>query len=171
MVLEKLKRGKVFLLQVPQVSYYENVLSVVKQISGQYGSLCYVTMNKSAPSLRDDFKEKAINLKAFTFIDSISGDVTSPDKNTVYVSSPSNLFRISLAITNVVQEKKTEVLFFDSLSTLLAYNSSNLVIQFAQAMINKVRGENVAGIFFVPQMNDSPLIKDLSMFVDGVESL
>ncbi|MBI4154247.1 hypothetical protein HY501_02845 [Candidatus Woesearchaeota archaeon] len=171
MVLEKLKRGRAILLQVPQDAYYENVLDIVSRLSGQFGSFCYVTVNKSALSLRNDFKERELDLKRFTFIDSISGDISSADKNTVYVSSPSNLFRISLAITNALQDKKVEILLFDSLSTLLAYNSSNLVVQFAQAMINKVRSEDVAGLFLMPKMEESSLLKDLSMFVDAVESL
>src|SRR3989338_7597355 len=169
MALEKLKKGRVFLLELPQESYANSVSNVLKQLLERFNAICYITTNKSATVLKRDFSENSFDLRRFTIIDAISGDIPTDDKRVLYVSSPSNLFRLSLTITNVLQQNETDVFIFDSLFTLLSYNSRNLVVQFAQAMINKMQNETVAGIFMVPQSKGNELVKDLSMFVDAID--
>ena len=165
-------RDQIIVLVIPNEKYSKLIIDVAKFFGDEYKSLCYVSLNKLYDSLTNILKKNNINQDRILFIDGITKSANPNLKeadNCIYVDSSSALTEISIIIHNVLETGKFESFLFDSLSTLLIYNSSDAVCKFVHNLINKIKSSNTTAIFTALDGDTkSDLLKDISMFVDNV---
>lgn len=163
-------RNWVIIVDVAVEDHLDAVLEVVKTILRQQDAkLLYVTVNKPAIAIRSTLKDKKINEGDVYFIDCVGAGSTRREERTIYVE-PTNLTGISLAINEMLQSIEGEkVVMFDSLSTLLIYNSSESVAKFSHFIMAKIRNYRVRGVFLASE-KDTPaeLYSTLLQFADKV---
>lgn len=134
-----------------------------------------MNLNELYKTLIQHLKNMNLDVRKFFFIDAIS--LTSDKTNTkhdncIFVSNPNSLIELSLAITQGLNTEKPDLLIFDSLSTLLIYEKESTVTKFIHALIGKIKAAGIDAYFTALEgdsQNES--IKDLSMFVDNVNTL
>ncbi len=110
-------------------------------------------------------------MKKFGFIDAITKLVMKPEsvKNCVFVSATNALTEASIVVKKVCESQQPDMLIFDSLSSLLAYEKGHVLIKFIHSLVEFLRVHRIRITFIALKEDiDSPLIKDLSMFVDKI---
>ncbi|MDP6671293.1 MAG: hypothetical protein QGI60_05790, partial [archaeon] len=93
----------------------------MKKLSGK--NVCYVTLNKTAESLKELFKKNGVNVDNVVFIDAISKtfkQVPDQTEGCYFIRSPGALTDLSIRIHKLL-EHGFEYLVFDSLTNLLVY--------------------------------------------------
>jgi archaellum biogenesis ATPase FlaH len=163
--------NQIVVLVLPDKDYIERVISVVSDLEKTPKKMCYVSLNRPYRSLQSTFKQAGIDSDGIFFIDAITATATAPEKspNCVFVSSPGALTELSVTISNVMESGPYNLIFFDSLSTLLVYESDNTIAKFVHFLMAKVRVTGKNAIFTcLKQDADSMLVKDINMFADKV---
>ena len=169
--LDEIKESQILVLVIPDKQYSERILGVIKELSSTYNSICYVSLNRPYRSLKKNFEDSGIDINKFFFIDAITktAEIPAPDDRCEFISSPSALTELSLAISNNLEHKKFDYILFDSLSTLLVYESDTVVTQFVHFLMAKIRVVGCKAIFTcLKQDLDSMLLKDINMFADRI---
>jgi hypothetical protein len=156
--------GQISVVIVSNSKYSSGLQKTISSVSGK--KICYVSLNKPYITIAETVK---LNPKNVTFIDCVSGGVAKPKGyNVIFVSSPKALTDLSIDI--VENMKKSEVIIFDALSTLLVYNDAATVIKFVHSIVSKIRTTKTKIIFMtLREDTNTDMMKDLSMFVDKVE--
>ena len=163
-MLSKAASAQISVVVVSNSKYSSGLQKVISGVSGK--KICYVSLNKPYTTIADTVK---LNLKNVIFIDCVSGGVTKPKGySVIFVSSPKALTDLSIDI--VENMKKSDVIIFDALSTLLVYNDSATVIKFVHSIVSKIRMTKTKVIFMtLKEDTDTDMMKDLSMFVDKID--
>ena len=137
---------------------------------GSSGS--YVTINRPYLNVLDILKSRNIDASKLHFIDCITkklGGKIPNVKNCKFVSSPSHLTELSIALHNYFtgSTEKDRFLHLDSLSTLCIHNNSKDVIKFIHYVTGKMRVFGLKGVIIsLREETDSQLISELSVFCD-----
>lgn len=157
---------------IPNEIYIKNITTIAKQLSDSYSKVCYVSLNKLYQPLIRSLQATQVDTKKFYFIDGITKTaVADPGNvpNCLFVSGPDKITELGIAIQKTVNQQKSEVLLFDSLSTLLVYKNVQVVKQFVHSIVGQVSVANcVAAFTCLEGKTENDLIKDLSMFVDNI---
>lgn len=168
-IKKKLDGKHVLLIKISSKNYTKTTIEIAKQLSEE--SLCYVTTNKTYNALEESFKKKGVNTENVFFVDTITGSIknTPEDKENVsFISSPSALTEISLAISKFLKKDFT-YLVFDSITNLLTYHRRVTVEKFMSNTINRVNQYNTRAAFYVLKTTEQEeLISKCSTFVDEV---
>lgn len=133
-----------------------------------------VTINKPAKALANHLKDRNIDLSNFYIIDCVSKavGVQNEVKNCLYVNSPSNLTQLNISIKKQFEKlknKEKSFLIFDSLSTLLIYNSTGSVLKFINFLTSRMKGLNIGGVFItVEEGLDKNFVSQIIQFCDAV---
>lgn len=171
-IKRELTENRILLVIVPSESYNDTILETMKDLSGK--ETCYVTLNKTSEALKETFAKKKIRTENLLFIDAISKTIKetpATGESCYYVSSPSAMTEISIII-NKVLETKFQYIIFDSLTSLLVYESKAPVAKFVSTLTNKIRGTKTRAIFFALAVKEqSALINEAGMFADKVIDL
>jgi CBS domain-containing protein len=170
-IAKEIEENQVIVLVLPEGTYSENIIPLVKDISKLEINTVYVSLSKSYSTLLDIFKKNEIQIDRFFFIDVISGAVEKMNRaeNCVYVSNPSALTELSIKIDEVLNTKKFKNLIFDSPCTLIVYNKEEEVIKFMYALIRKVKTAERTAIFTCLEDDmKTNLAKNLGMFIDKI---
>lgn len=134
----------------------------------------YVTLNKPFETMKAVLEKGSVDTRMIIFIDAVSktsGGKTKKTKNCLFIGNPENLSDISIAMDQAVRALpgKEKFLFFDSLSTLLLYNSVSTVAKFIHFLAGKMRTWKVKGIIIsLERKADKELIEELSQVCDVV---
>lgn len=135
-----------------------------------------ITITRTVSSLKNTLETKGISTEHLHFIDCISRVTGSSIEceNCEFVSHPSNLTDISIALTNSLNKmgEGKKFLIVDSWSSLLIYNDQKKVLGFSNFIINKLRTKNINGFLITLQTKDNEeFVNSLSIFCDKVISL
>lgn len=159
-------------LVIPNEIYTKKIGDIAKQLADSYSNICYVSLNKLYMPLTKSMKAANADVSKFFFIDGITMTaIADPGNvpNCTFVSGPDKLTELGIAIQKTVNEKKNEILLFDSLSTLLVYKDVQIVKQFVHSIVGQVSATGCVAIFTCLEGNtENDLIKDLSMFIDSI---
>ncbi|MCK5107694.1 MAG: hypothetical protein KAQ83_03125 [Nanoarchaeota archaeon] len=171
-LLKKIGASSIIVVIIPNEKYNQYITEIAKEVSKAYDATCYVSLNKLYSALLRNMKSSKVNDKKFFFIDGITKSVQpTPDEfdNCVYVTSSAALTELSLGLSSALSTNHFNCLLFDSLSTLLIYNKSDVVTQFVHDQMGKVMNANCVAIFTCLEGDTkSDLIKNLGMFVDQI---
>ena len=94
-------------------------------------------------------KNNKINNDKLLIIDCVSkqsGNKNISHKCIPTTNGPQSLTEISLVINDLINKTKSDIVIFDSLSTLLIYNNLETTQKFLQYIINRVHNDNITGI-------------------------
>ncbi len=155
-------------------NYFKATTELIKKLVNEKKFVgVYVSLNKPAETVINAFELKGIDLNSLIFIDGVTINNNS-DKNIIFVNSPKNLTDLAIALTQSVNGIKSEqkFVFFDSISTLLIYNSAPKTVKFAHFLASKIRDWRVKGIILsLEKESNSETISQLKMFSDNVIEL
>jgi hypothetical protein len=175
--LEKLPQPYTVLVLTQPSTHFQTYLSLIEYLTKRekMRGVC-VTITRTAASLIKLLKERDIDTDGIYFIDCISKISGSAEEceNCLYVSHPSNLTDISLAVTNGLNKLGDGKKFFivDSWSSLLIYNDNKKVLGFSNFIINKLRAKETNGLMVTLQAKtDEEFANSLSVFCDKVITL
>lgn len=173
MDLSYVKKGSINVLIIPNEQYSVKMGEISGYFSNTFAATCYVSLNKLLNTLTKNLEDARVDTGKFLFIDGITKSASpklEEQSNVIYVQSAAALTQLSLTINKALSTGKFDGLLFDSLSTLLVYNKSEVVVKFVRDLINKIKQKNVATVFTALEGDtDSALLKDISMYVDKVE--
>jgi len=163
----------VALAKVAASSYAEANLSIIRYMANtQKIPGVYVTLNKPYATLISEFKREGIDSDLIIFIDAItktSGGKIEKQNDCLFIGSPENLSDISLSMDQAVRAvpSDTKFIFFDSLNTLLLYNSPGTVAKFIHFLSGKMRIWKVKGIIVsLEKESNRELVDELTQFCD-----
>ncbi len=165
-IIKELETNDIVLVLISGEEYTHKTVQVMRELAQLGKKVCYVTLNKPYETLLKEIDDGSNANDNLHFIDCVGQRDAKNEKNCTYISSPNELSKIDLAISNVLKEQKTQLLFFDSLATLLAYEDGATIVKFAHSIITELRMRNVKGIFVNPEGKNAPMAIDLDMFVD-----
>lgn len=171
-----LDKKKVGLLVTSSDRYHDVNREIMEFVIGESDIPgIYVTVNRSAVSIREDLNEKGISTDNVLFVDTIARHTgeyeEKDDDNIIYLDSPKNLTDISIVISQAMEQlgEQQKFIFFDTLSTLTVYNDENEVNNFAHHITGRLRSEDVPGILLLlREMANESLIAQLTQFCDTV---
>lgn len=171
-LMKRIGSASVVVVIIPNEKYNQYIIDIAQELGLPYNAICYVSLNKLYNALSRGMDAHDINKKKFFFIDGITRSVTpEPPEfdNCVYITSSSALTELSLSISQAISTNVFQCMLFDSLSTLLIYNKSEVVTQFVHDQMGKVMGANCVAVFTCLEGDTkSDLIKNLGMFVDDI---
>lgn len=163
--------SQIMVLVMPEERYVERLVGVVKDILSLGESVCYVSLNRPYTSLLSVFESEGIDASKIHFIDAITRTAKIPEECSEcdFVSSPGALTELSVSVSNAIEGGEYKFIIFDSLSTLLVYESDTTIAKFVHFLMAKVRVAGCSALFTcLKQDYDSVLIKDINMFADKV---
>ncbi len=164
---QTIKGNKILLFVVSNKNYIKNINEIAYGVSNVSRSIVYVTLNKPYKVLVESFEKKGINAKKMAFIDCASGSIQKPkDYDVLFVSSPEALTELSITI-NETMKKSTNIIIFDSVSTLLVYKEPSIVVKFIHSMISKIRAADKKCVMIsLSEDANKTVLKDIGMFID-----
>jgi len=177
---EKIKDLKeyVAIATVDAKNYQKTNLGIIKHlVEGKNVPGVYVTLNKPFATIEKILKKEKIDTRLIIFIDALTktsgGEIEKTDR-CLFIGAPDNLSDISIAMDQAVRAlpSKEKFVFFDSLSTLLMYNSIATVAKFIHFLAGKMRAWGVKGIIVsLRKEKDKELMDELMQFCDVILNL
>ena len=157
---------------LPKLTYSSIILALLRIISEQNESICYVSANKPEKTFTRILEVNDIDRKKFLIIDCAGvgdrGRQPGDGAETIFVDSPRDLTNVSIGVTDAIN-RGVENIVFDALSTFMIYGEGLVVVRFAHSLISKIRTSERKGVFIVLKDEISRiLLDDLCMFIDAV---
>lgn len=135
----------------------------------------YITINKPYSTLLKYFKDNKINTENIFFIDAISklaGGGIKMTKNCLFISSPTHLTDLGIALSQALEameKKENKFIFLDSLSTLLIYNPFDTAAKFVHFIITRLRVFGLVGLIIsIEKQIDEKMLNILIEMCDKV---
>ncbi|MBU2559428.1 hypothetical protein KKA03_00860 [archaeon] len=169
--LAEIKETYIVLLVTPAAKYQNVNLELLKyMITENDLPGVYITVNKPYTVMKKQL-EGIVDTKRIIFIDAVSkarGD-KQVEEGVLLIDSPKNLTDISIAISeaaNSIPEARKFILF-DTLSTLLLYNSAGTVARFTHYLVGRMREWGAEGILLsIEKEEGEDIISQISQFCD-----
>jgi KaiC/GvpD/RAD55 family RecA-like ATPase len=169
-----LSDSQVVVLVISQIKGENDMLTILKELMDQ--KICYVTLNKGTSYLTEKFIENNLPIENFFFIDTISASFkdVKEGKNSLFLSSPSDLVELSVTISEVMKRQMFDAIIFDSLSSIIVYHGNNAPA-LSKFIANTVHAayEKKCKLFFVCQEKDlrSEVLINNTHFIDQIIKL
>lgn len=163
------KERNVYFVNSQNPKSNEKLLSLLLNSQKLHG--IFVSLNKGIIDIVAGLKKNKIDISKVYFIDAASKNVNAKknDLPCTYISNPQALTELSLAIMTLVESKKYDFIYLDSLSTLLVYNDSHTTERFIHYLIGKLKANKI-GMLVLSIKNDPESAKIypiLAQFADG----
>lgn len=163
----------VVLATVDAKKYQETNIALVKHLTkGEKVPGVYVTLNKPFKTMESIFQKAGVDTRMMIFIDAVtktSGGAPEKTDKCLFIGNPENLSDISIAMDQAVMAlpSKDRFVFFDSLNTLLMFNSVETVARFVHFLAGKMRSWGVKGIIIsLEKKSNKELIDELNQYCD-----
>jgi uncharacterized membrane protein (DUF485 family) len=174
--VKRLKPKSVVLFIIDAKKYHEvHPLLIKIIIEEKCFAGIYITVNKPYETLVNYLDEHKIPTKNIFFIDAISRFASEEVKiteNCLFIPSPSHLTDLGIALSQALEEmrhKENKFIFLDSLSTLLVYNSFEVVAKFIHFIISRLRILGLVGIILsIEKQIDKKMLNILVEMCDNV---
>src|SRR3989337_1336141 len=119
--------NKVVLLVLKSKSYQEYILKILKNMIKKGNVGIYVVINKPYDSTYQWLKENGVDVDKLFFIDMITKiavEMPTLTEKCIFLSSPSNLTDLSIAIEQTIEKigSGKKFILFESLPPLFIYN-------------------------------------------------
>ena len=149
-------------------------LLVMKKILASSCVPLIITVNKPYKVLMKMYQKAGISPESYYVVDAVtqySGGECSPGPRVRYVTNPSNLTDLGIAITEVLKQMPAgkKCIMFDSVSMLLIHIPSTTASKFFHFVVNKLKLSEISGIFLCVEKGLDPVIlSQMSAFVDNI---
>ncbi|MBU0530055.1 MAG: hypothetical protein KKC05_00100 [Nanoarchaeota archaeon] len=172
-ILQELSYNGFLLVVLEDEHYQENLHDILKSVKNG-NKICYVCLTKPYIDVAEELKQNHMNLSDFFFVDTLTSHYDSPEQseNCAYVSSPTDLKNIEDVIINSIKERNCDVIFVDTISSLLLYQKEHPILQFTNNLVSRDDHGIKKKIFIllrgdsVPIEECNKLLQNLEMFVD-----
>ncbi len=131
----------------------------------------YVTLNNPSKHLMQSLKGADVDISRLRFIDCIGKTVgvCEEHEHCLHLESPKALTKLSFVLFHSLNGGGVDFLYFDSITTLLAYNNQLLAYEFLHNLISKLRDLDMHGVFVtVEDEKTNSMIPVLTQLCDGV---
>jgi len=175
--VDKLPRGAIVLFTVDFKDYDEaNMVLLKHMIRRKKAHGIYISINKPYANIVPILEKNGVDTSKLFFIDCITksaGGMAERKENCLFISSPTNLTDLGIALDDAIESLgKEKFIFLDSVSTLLIYHDQNTVLHFSHFLTSRARVKEFYGIFITVESEaDARLVKTLSQFCDKVVKL
>jgi hypothetical protein len=171
----ELKDNALYLIMASAAQLREENIELIRMLQARDYYILVVSANQPYEILKQNYERKGIPMEKIFVVDTVTkyamGHDHEPVPNCRFVSNPSDLTDLGIAITDLLssnKEKKISLLF-DSINAMLIYISSQNTTRFIHFVTNKLRLMNFSGIFLAVEKGlDPDLLIQLTTFVDQV---
>lgn len=171
--LAEIKESYIVLLVTPTRKYQDVNLELLKyMVNEKKLSGAYITVNKPYTVMKKRL-EGVVDTRKIIFIDAVTKAVSDgrvEEEGVLFIDSPKNLTDISIAISeaaNSIPDERKFILF-DTLSTLLLYNSAGTVARFTHFLIGRMRSWEAEGVLLSLEKEEGEkIISQISQFCDA----
>jgi len=159
-------------------------LRILSTLLNAGGKGVYVTTDVLPSDIEKRAKAALVDISGFTnkslkFVDcyswtlgELAGVKSKEERNDVTVPGPSALNDLSIGITQTLRDMENANIVFQSLSTLLLYNSPEIVFRFVQIMGARLKVSGMTTILHCEaQMHDEKTVTTLKHLTDHVIEL
>lgn len=164
----------VLVLSEPLMLRKKNI-ETVREVIEEGFFVIVVTTNNPYKILSRDYERGGIDPEKVFFIDAITKYATGKDmtgiKDCIFISSPSDLTGMGIAISEVLKKPKSEkvCVLLNSVNSMLIYITPENLIKFIHFIASKLRIFEVSGIFLAVEKGIDPTtLVQLQSFIDEV---
>jgi len=171
----EIKDEALYLIMASAARMKEENINLIRMLLARDYYVLVVSANQPFEILKKNYERSGIPMEKIFVVDTVTkyamGHDHEPVPNCRFVSNPSDLTDLGIAITGILsgnKEKKISLLF-DSINAMLIYISSQNITRFIHFVTNKLRLMNFSGIFLAVEKGlDPDLLIQLTTFVDQV---
>ncbi|MEN6442883.1 MAG: hypothetical protein ABFC71_03930 [Methanoregula sp.] len=171
----EIKNEALYLIMSSAARMREANIDLIRMLLTQDYYVLVVTANQPYDILKKNYEREGIPMDKIFVVDTVTkyaiGRDHEPVPNCRFVSNPSDLTDLGIAITELLSNHKEKkiTLLFDSVNAMLIYISSQNITRFIHFVTNKLRLMNFAGVFLAVEKGlDPDLLIQLTTFVDQV---
>jgi hypothetical protein len=171
-------KKRLFLVLSSAEAIRQNNIDIVRSLIAKGHHILVITTNQPYEVQRKIYERNEIDLSKIFFIDAITnyavGTVPQGVTDVKFISSPSNLTDLGIAISGVLSEKSGERTFivFDSVNTMLIYLPSVNISKFLHFIANRLRFLDIPAIFLAVEKGLNPMmLSQISTLVDEIVDL
>jgi hypothetical protein len=164
-ILPDLEQGKGLILALNSSdTARENTIDIIRDLTSAGYYVVVVSTDQPFEVMRRSYERNNIDPASLFFIDAITnyalGTTPAGVPGVKFISSPSNLTDLGIAITGVVGEAgpKKMCVIFDSVNTMFIYLPSVDVSKFLHYIGNRLRILGIPGIFLAVGTGLNPMI-------------
>ena len=170
-LLKEITENKFLLIMLEESQYISKLEEIIKSIKKT--NICYVCLSTPYTDVIEELKKKGIATTNFFFIDTLTSHYREPKPvdNCIFVKAPTDMAAIRIAIRKVVEEKKCNVILFDTISTFLIYQETSSIVKFTHSLLTDEKHKNIKKLFVIIKDSsrleeNQKLVSDLTMFAD-----
>jgi len=154
-------------------NYNNSLLAIYPELAKSSIKVGYMALTKPFNTILNSIQNIGLDKNKFYFVDAITATVQSPPAcdNCVFVSAPNALTDLGLAFSSLYGQHVCDLVFIDTISTLIIYQDIGPVTKFVHNLVTKSRVMNKKLVMLALKEDSESLIKDLNMFVDKVVNL
>jgi hypothetical protein len=164
-IVPDLEQGKSLILVLSSAdTARENTLAMIRDLTVAGYFIVIISTNEPFEVLRRTYEKNGIDRSSIFIIDAITnyavGSTPEGIPGVKFISSPSNLTELGIAITGVMGELQSEktCLIFDSVNTMFIYLPSVDVSKFLHYIGNRLRILGIPGIFLAVGTGLNPMV-------------
>lgn len=175
-LLNDLTNQKFVLVLLEEKQYFQELIKIVRRVEEKHEKICYVCLSKTYYDIIDELNRINLNNNKFFFIDTLSSHYKKPkpEKNCLFINTPSDLTALKVAVTKSIDKEKCSVVIFDTISALLVYQEIFHIVKMTHDLMTEKINEKSNTVFVVLKSQDKilkdlnkGLIGDLKMFADS----
>lgn len=155
-----------------------SVLDAIEQLTGEGKQGVIISVSEPQKLLKKALEKQGVDTSQHLFIDCATASATGKpggEENCFYLNKCSDLTGMGIAVTKAlsgVEDKENMFLILDSVSTMLIYNESTVIIRFLHMLINKIQLNEATGILFSAKNAVDPIVSSqITAFSDAVYHL
>lgn len=173
--LTSVKDEEIYLVMASATDIRKKNIELIRMLIAKDYHVLVIATNQPFDVLKKNFEKNEIPMDKISVVDTVTkyamGHDHEPEGNCRFVSNPSDLTAIGIAVTESLaglKDKKVS-LVFDSVNSMLIYISSQNITKFIHFVTNKLRLMHFAGIFIAVEKGlDPDVLTQLTMFVDTI---
>lgn len=151
--LSALQPGVVALVEVPGDAYMDALAGLVHALQADGASGIIVNASRPSETLASELDKRGVDLQRLAFVDCISrlvkADVQDSDRR-IFLDSPTMLEMIAMGVDHFLDDVAPGgFVVFDSYGSLIQYNNFQLVYEFSNFLINKLRLRRMRGALVI----------------------
>jgi hypothetical protein len=163
-----------YLILAPPEDMHAMNIEIMQKIVSRNCTPLIITVNQPYKVLVKMYGKAGIGSEKYYVIDAVtqySGGTCTPDPRVRYVTNPSNLTDLGIAVTEFIRlmPEPRKCIMFDSVSMLLIHIPSATASKFLHFVVNKLKLSEISGIFLcVDKGLDPVVLSQMSVFVDRI---
>ena len=170
MSLDELESKTILMVNTTKQNYSNVAKEIVPYLAEKFSKIGYITINRPYATIVKEIQEQGLQTDKFYFVDAITATVQSPPvvDNCIFINAPSDLTDLGLAFSSLLSDHGCDVIFVDTISTLIVYKDIGAVTKFVHNLVTKSRVNNKKAVLLAVRQDSEKLLQDLNMFVDAV---